>query len=83
MFIFNVTQSNFPLTVEFYTHQILLVKTLCPNSSYKYTPFICAPSGDPQGSLVSVQSRWMWGETLGIKGYTSPFYDNPRGCTKP
>jgi hypothetical protein len=44
-----------------------LVEALCPNSSSKDIPFICALSWDPQGSLVSVHSGWMWGKTLGIK----------------
>jgi hypothetical protein len=44
-----------------------LVEALCPNSSSKDIPFICAPSWDPQESLVSVQGGQMWGEKLGIK----------------
>jgi hypothetical protein len=44
-----------------------LMEALCPNSRSKDTPFIFAPSGEPQGSLVSVQSGWIWGETLDIK----------------
>jgi hypothetical protein len=50
-----------------------LVKNLCPNCSSKGIPFICVPSGDPQGSLVSVQSGQMWGETLDIKDTLLPF----------
>jgi hypothetical protein len=69
MFIINAT---FPLTVEFDACQIL-VETLCPNSSSKDTPFICVPSRDPQGSLVSIQSGPMWGKTLGIKDTLLPF----------
>jgi hypothetical protein len=44
-----------------------LVQTLHPNSSSKDTHFICVPTREPQGSLVSVQSGWIWGETLDIK----------------
>jgi hypothetical protein len=44
-----------------------LGENLHPNFNSKDTPFICVPSQDPQGSLVSVQSGWMWGGTLDIK----------------
>jgi hypothetical protein len=76
MFLIIVTQSAFPLTAEFNACQNLLcgdLKTLHPNSSSKDTPFICVPSQDPQGSLVSVQSRWIWGGTPGIKDILPPF----------
>jgi hypothetical protein len=54
-----------------------LVEILCPNSNSKDTPFICAPSRYPQGRLVSVQSgHW-------VKRYTSPFYEYPKGWTRP
>jgi hypothetical protein len=49
MLIINVTQSTFPLTVEFNACQSFLVEALCPNSSSKDIPFICAPSQNPQG----------------------------------
>jgi hypothetical protein len=50
-----------------------LVDALCLNSSSKDIPFICAPSQDLQGSLVSVQSGQMWSKTLGIKDTLLPF----------
>jgi hypothetical protein len=31
------------------------------------------PILEPTGKLVSVQSGWMWGETLGIKDTLLPF----------
>jgi hypothetical protein len=31
------------------------------------------PIPEPTGKLVSVQSGWMWGETLGIKDILLPF----------
>jgi hypothetical protein len=73
IFIINVTQSTFPLTVEFDACQVLPCGDFTPNSSSKDTPLICVPSGDPQGSLESVQSGQMWGETLGIKDTLLPF----------
>jgi hypothetical protein len=83
MFIINVTQSTFPLTVEFDACQILLVESLRPNSSSKDIPFICAPSQDPQGSLVSVQSGQIWARTLGIKDTLPPFMTIPRAGPDP
>jgi hypothetical protein len=53
--------------------RFFLVETLHPNSSSKATPFVCVPSGDPQESLVSVQSGQMWGKTLGRKDILLPF----------
>jgi hypothetical protein len=50
-----------------------LVETLHPNFNSKVTPFICVPSWDPQGSLVSVQSGRMWGGTLDRKDTFPPF----------
>jgi hypothetical protein len=50
-----------------------LVETLCPNFNSKDSPLICVPSQDPWGSLVSVQSGSMWGETLDIKDTLLPF----------
>jgi hypothetical protein len=46
MLVINVTQSNFPLIVEFDTCQILP----CGGLMSKDIPFICAPSQNPQGS---------------------------------
>jgi hypothetical protein len=48
------------------------VEVLCPNCSSKDIPFICAPSWDPERSLISVQSGQMWGKTLGIKDTLLP-----------
>jgi hypothetical protein len=50
-----------------------LAETLSPNFNSKDTPFICVPSRDPQGSLVSVQSGQMRGGTLDIKDTLPPF----------
>jgi hypothetical protein len=44
-----------------------ILHPLHPNSNSKDTPFICALSWNPQGSLVSFQSGQMWGGTLDIK----------------
>jgi hypothetical protein len=43
MFIIKVTQSTFPLTIEFDACRSFLVEALGPNSSSKNVPFICAP----------------------------------------
>jgi hypothetical protein len=56
MLIINVTQCTFPLIVEFDAVRSFLAETLHPNFNSNDTPFICVPSWDPQGSLVSVQS---------------------------
>jgi hypothetical protein len=37
-----------------------------------YSFFMC-PIPGPTGKLVSAQSGWMWGETLGIKDTLLPF----------
>jgi hypothetical protein len=60
----------------------LLAETLHPNFHSKDTPFICFPSQDPQGSLISVQTGWMWGWNTGYKGNISPFYEIPKGWTR-
>jgi hypothetical protein len=56
-----------------------LAETLHPNFNSMDT----VPSRDWQGSLVSIQSGWMWSVNTGYKGYTSPFYENPKGWTRP
>jgi hypothetical protein len=56
-----------------------LAEKLCHN----FNSFIYVPSWDPQGSLVPVQSRRMWGGTLDIKDTLPLFYENPKGWTRP
>jgi hypothetical protein len=79
MLIINVTQCTFPLIVEFDACQILLVEALCPNSSSKDIPVICAPYWTHRKrwylprKLVSAQSGQVWGETLDIKDTLLPF----------
>jgi hypothetical protein len=83
LLIINVTQCTFPLIVEFDAVRSFLAETLHPNFNSKDTPFICVPSRDPQGSLVSVQSGQKWGGTMDIKDTLPPFYENPKGWTGP
>jgi hypothetical protein len=83
MLIINVTQSTFSLIVEFNACQVLPCGDLTSQLQLQDTPFICVPSRDPQGSLVSVQSGWMWGGTLDIKDTLLPFYENPKGWADP
>jgi hypothetical protein len=59
MFIISVTRSTLPLTVELDTHQVLLSGDLMSQLLLQGYSFICAPSRDPQGGLVSVQSGRM------------------------
>jgi hypothetical protein len=74
MLIINAIQSTFPLIVEFNECQVLPCGDLTSNFNSKDTPFICVPSWDPQGSLVSVQSGWMWSGTLDIKDTLPPSF---------
>jgi hypothetical protein len=73
MFIINVTQSTFPLTVGFGACQILPCGDLMSQLQLQGYSFYMCPFWDPQGSLVSVQSGQMWGGTLGINDTLPPF----------
>jgi hypothetical protein len=73
MLIINVTQSTFPLTVEFTACQILPCRGLMSQLQLQGYSFYMCPIPESTGMLVSVQSRWMWGETLGIKDTLLPF----------
>jgi hypothetical protein len=67
MFIINVTQRIFPLTVEFDACQVLPCRDLTSQLQLQgYSLYMC-PSWVPQGSLVPVQSGQMWGGTLDVK----------------
>jgi hypothetical protein len=67
MLIINVTQSTFPLTVEFNACQILPCGSLMSQLQLQGYSFYMCPILEPTGKLVSVKSGWMWGDTLGIK----------------
>jgi hypothetical protein len=67
MFIINVTQSTFPLTIESNTYQILPCGDLMSQLQLQGYSFYMCPIWGPTRKLVSVQSIWMWDETLGIK----------------
>jgi hypothetical protein len=73
MLIINVTQSIFPLTVEFNACQILHCGSLMSQLQLQGYSFYMCPIQEPTGKLVSVQSGQMWGETLGIKDTFLPF----------
>jgi hypothetical protein len=73
MLIINVTQSTFPLTVEFDACLILPCGGLMSQLQLQGYSFYMYPILEPTGNLVSVQSGWMWGETLGIKDTLLPF----------
>jgi hypothetical protein len=73
MLIINVTQSTFPLIVEFDACQILPCGGLMSQLQLQGYSFYMCPMPGPTGKLVSVQSGWMWGETLGIKDILLPF----------
>jgi hypothetical protein len=83
MFIINVTQSTFPLTVEFDACQILPCGDLTSQLQLQGYSFYMCPIPGPIGKLVSVHSGWVWGGTLGIKTTLPPFYDNPKDWTRP
>jgi hypothetical protein len=67
MVIIIVTRSIFPLIVVFDVCQILPCGGLMSQLQLQGYFFYISPSWDPQGSLVSVKSGWMWGKTLGVK----------------
>jgi hypothetical protein len=73
MLIINVTQSTFPLTVEFDACQILHCGGLMSQLQLQGYSFYMCPILESTGKLLSVQSGWMWGETLGIKDTLLPF----------
>jgi hypothetical protein len=73
MFIINVTQSTFPLTVEFNACQVLPCGSLMSQLQLQGYSFYMCPIPRPTGKLVSVQSGWMWGKTLGKKDTLLPF----------
>jgi hypothetical protein len=73
MLIINATQSTFPLIVEFGTCQILPSGGLMSQLQIQGYSFSMCPILGPTGKLVSVQSGWMWGKTLGIKDTLLPF----------
>jgi hypothetical protein len=72
MFI-KVIQNTFPLNVEFDVCQILPCGDLMSQLQLQGYSFYMCPIWGPQGSLVSVQSGWMWGKTLIIKDTLLPF----------
>jgi hypothetical protein len=57
------------------------VEALCPNFISKDTPFICAPPWNLQAGICPEWTNVGW--NTGYKGYTSIFYDNPKGWTRP
>jgi hypothetical protein len=65
--LLNVTQSSFPLIVEFDACQVPPCTDLMSQLQLQGYSSICIPSLDPQGSLVSVQSGRMRGVALDIK----------------
>jgi hypothetical protein len=73
MLIINVTQSTFPLTVEFDACQILPCGGLRSQLQLQGYSFYMCPIPEPTGKQVSVQSGQMWSETLGIKDTFLPF----------
>jgi hypothetical protein len=72
MLIINVTQSTFPLIVEFDACQILPCGDLMSQLQLQGYSFYMCPIREPTGKLVSVRSGWVWGETLGIKDTLLP-----------
>jgi hypothetical protein len=82
MVIINVTQSTFPLIVEFDACQILPCRELMSQLQLQgYSLYMCPILG-PTGK-VGICSEWIdvrW--KTRYKGYTSPFYENPKGWTR-
>jgi hypothetical protein len=72
MLIINVTQSTFPLIVEFDACQILPCGGLMSQLQLQGYSFYMCPILEHTGKLVSVQSGRMWGETLDIKDILPP-----------
>jgi hypothetical protein len=73
IFIINVTQSTFPLTVEFDACQILPSGDPMSQLQLQGYFFICAPSQDPQVK-PGICPEWTdVARNTGYKGYTSPF----------
>jgi hypothetical protein len=67
MLVINVTQSTFPLIVEFNVCQVLPFRNLTSQLQLQgYSLYMC-PIPGPTGNLISVQSGQMWGGTLDIK----------------
>jgi hypothetical protein len=73
MLIINVSQSTFPLTVEFNACQILPCGGLMSQLQLQGYSFYMCPILEHTGKLVSAQSGLMCGETLGIKHTLLPF----------
>jgi hypothetical protein len=73
MLIINVTQSTFPLIVEFNACQIFPCGGLMSQLQLQGYSFYMCPIPEPTGKLVSIQSGWMWGETLDIEVTLLPF----------
>jgi hypothetical protein len=73
MLIINVTQSTFPLIVELHARQMLPCGGLMSQLQLQRYSFYMCPIPEPTGKLVSVQSGWMRGETLGINDVLLPF----------
>jgi hypothetical protein len=83
MLIINVTQSSFSLIVEFNACQVLPCRDLMSQLQLQgYSLYMCpipGPTGKP-----GMCPEWMdVGWNTGYKGYTSPFYENPKGWTRP
>jgi hypothetical protein len=73
MLIINITQSTFPLIVEFDICQIFPYGDLMSQLQLQGYFFYMCPILEPTGKLISVQSGQMWGETPGIKDTLLPF----------
>jgi hypothetical protein len=71
--LINATQSTFPLIVEFKVCQILPCRGLMSQLQLQRYSFYMCSILEPTGKLVSVQSGWMWGETLGVEDTLFPF----------
>jgi hypothetical protein len=73
MLIINVTQSTFPLTVEFDACQVLSCGDLTSQLQLQgYSLYMCpipGPTGKPGICLEWMDVGW----NTGYKGYTSPF----------
>jgi hypothetical protein len=83
MLIINVTQSSFPLIVEFDACQILPSGGLLSQLQLQTYSFYMCPILEPTGKQVSVQSGWLWGETLGVKDTLLPFMTILRAVPDP
>jgi hypothetical protein len=83
MLIFSVTHSIFPLTVEFDACQLLPCGGLMSQLQLQRYSFYMCSIQEPTRKLVSVQSGWMWGETLGIKDTLLPFMTILRAGSDP